>query len=39
MEMQLTFAEAISGMFQVGILFTLVAIYWELRRGARKNAE
>ena len=39
MDMQLTFSETIGGMFQVGILFTLVAIYWELRRGARKKPE
>lgn len=39
MDMQLTFGETVLGMFQVGILFTLVAIYWELRRGARKNTE
>ena len=39
MDMQLTFGEAIFGMFQVGILFTLVGIYWEIRRGARKNPE
>lgn len=39
MDLSMTFGETIISMFSVGILFVLIGIYWEIKKGAQKTPE
>ena len=39
MDLSLTFGETVMSMFSVAILFVLIGIYWEIKKGAQKTPE
>ena len=39
MDLSLTFGETVLSMFNVAMLFVLIGIYWEIKKGVGKTSE